>query len=271
MSGIFGGGGSGDAGARAAEAQAAANRAATAELRRQFGVTQGLLEPFRAAGERGISTLEEASTVEGLDARLQKIFGTETFGGLVEERGRAVEGQLAASGQTRSGTGLAEAARVPTDLGLAIEGLLTGRTQDIVTGGQNAALGVAGFGSQNSQSIANILQRTGSAQGQGIITDQQAAAQRGQNTLNTVAALGSIFFSDPSLKENAEEIGEIGDLKIYEWDWIDRVKGTIIEKMSNMGFMANEVKAKYPQFVQEVCGFLAIDIPSLLDHLEANA
>lgn len=271
MGGIFGGGGSSNAGQRAAEAQAAADKQATAELRRQFEVTQGLLEPFRAAGERGLPSLEEASTIEGLEARLQKIFSTDTFGTLVEERGRAVEGQLAAGGQTRSGTGLLEAARVPTDLGLAIEGLLTGRTQDIVSGGQNAALGLAGFGSQNAQSIANILQSTGRSQGAGIITDQQAAAQRGQNTLNTVAALGSIFFSDPALKENAEEIGEVYDLKIYQWDWIEKMKGTIVEKMSNVGFMANEVKEKYPQFVQEVCGFLTIDIAGLLDHMEANS
>lgn len=290
MGGIFGGGG-GSSGAReAAEAQAAANREATAELRRQFEVTQGLLSPFQEAGTQALPRLQEASTIEGLESRLQQIFGTESFQALSAERGRAVQSQLAASGQSRSGTGLQEAARVPSELGLAIEGLLTGRTQDIVSGGQSAALGVAQAGSQNAQSIANILQSTGRSTAQGILTDAQASQQRGQNTLNLAGTIGGLFlggalfggsgassrsllqdpFSDPALKDNIEQIGACHDLKIYQWDWKEMTKGTIIEKCSTIGFMADEVKARYPQFVKEFCGFLTINYTGLLDHLEAS-
>ena len=169
MGGIFGGGGSDDSGARAAAATTAANKEATAELRRQFDITQGTIQPFVTAGTGAISQVEEGTTAEGLDARLARIFSTDVFGSLVDERTRSVEGQLAAGGQTRSGTGLLEAARVPTDLGLAIEGLLTGRSQDLVTGGLNASLGLGTLGTQNASSIANILQSTGRAQAGGII------------------------------------------------------------------------------------------------------
>lgn len=274
--------GGGDSGARAAEAEAEANRQATAELRRQFEVTRGLIEPFQQVGERGIPRLEEASTIAGLESRLQEIFGTESFGSLVEERGRAVQGQLAATGQSRSGTGLQEAARVPSDLGLAIEGLLTGRTQNIVSGGQQAALGLAQAGQQTAGSIAGLLQSTGTSRGQGILTDAQAGAAQTQQTLNTIGALAGGFagiggvsgiadlfkFSDSKLKENIEVIGECHGLKICQWDWKEATKGTIIEKCANMGFIADEVKEKFPKFVSELCGFLVIDYPNLLDELE---
>ncbi len=294
MGGIFGGGGGGgggDSGARAAEIEAASNREAiaaqqkasaeaTAELRRQFGITQENIAPFLEAGTEALPQVQEGTTVEGLNARLGRIFDSDIFGRLVGERTKAVEGTLAASGQLRSGTGLEETAKIPTGIGLALEGLLTGRSEDLVLGGRQAALGLGTLGGQTSQSIANVLQATGQgtsnliqgigqAGSAGIITDQQASAQRGQNTLNTALALGSIFFSDPTLKENVEEIGDVYDLKIYQWDWIKKTKGTIIEKMSNIGFMADEVKEKYPQYVNEFCGFLTIDYPSLLEELEA--
>ena len=269
MGGIFGGGGGGGGGSRAAEAEAAANREAIAEQRRQFEITQQTISPFVEAGVGAIPQVQEGTTAQGLDARLARIFDTDIFKSLVDERGRAVSGQLAASGQRRSGTGLLEAARVPTELGFGLENLLTARSTDLATAGRQAALGLGSIGLQSSQAISNLQSATGRSIGAGIVTDQQAAAQRGQNTLNTAVALGSIFFSDPALKVNTEEIGHICDLKLYQWDWKDEVKGTIINKMSTIGFMADEVKEKYPQFVAEVCGFMAIDLPNLLDHLEA--
>jgi len=221
---------------------------------------------------------------------LGRIFDTDIFKSLTEERGRAVSGQLAASGQRRSGTGLLEAARVPTEIGLGLENLLTARSTDLATGGRQAALGLGSLGLQSAQAISSLQQATGRAVAGGIVTDQQAAAQRGQNSLNIASTLGSLFlggaifggsgassrvltqdpFSDPALKENIEEIGAINDLKLYQWDWIDQVKGTIIEKCSNFGFMADQVKEKYPQYVNEVCGFLTINYSGLLDHLEAS-
>lgn len=314
MSGIFGGGGGGggDSGVRAAQIQASSSREAiaaqerasaeaTAELRRQFGITQENIAPFLEAGRGALPQVQEGTTVEGLEARLGRIFNTDIFGGLVDERTRAVQGQLAATGQSRSGLGLQEAARVPTEVGLSLEGLLTGRSEDLVTGGRQAALGLGTLGGQTSSSIANVLQATGGrtagflqgigqAGASGILTDAQASAQRGQNTLNLAGTIGGLFlggalfggsgassralgfdpFSDPALKENIEEIGGCHDLKIYQWDWIKSTKNTIIEKCSNIGFMADEVQEKYPQFVKEFCGFLTINYGGLLDHLEAS-
>lgn len=268
MGDIFGKGGS-DAGETAAGFETAANQQAIEEIRRQFDVTRGDILPFLEAGQRQIPALEQRATPGGLDQILGQIFNTDIFGSLVEERGRAVEGQLAAGGLTRSGTALAEAARVPTDIGLQIEQLLTGRSQALAGGGQSAASSLGQFGSQSAGGIANLLSQSGQSQASGLLADEQADAAGSQNFLNTAATVASIFFSDPSLKENIEEIADMGELKLYQWDWINAVKGTMIEKYSTIGFMADEVKEKFPQFVYNFCGFMVIDYGSLLKKLEA--
>ncbi len=268
--GIFGDDDGGDAGARASTAEVSATREAIAEQRRQFEETQALLDPFVQAGTRQIGALERGTTAAGLDERLAEIFGTEAFGELRGERERAVQGQLSAGGLTRSGTAVQEIANVPTQLGFDIENLLTGRSQGLVSTGLGAATGVAQFGAQSATAISGLQQDIGRSIGGGIITDQQAAAQASQNRTNTLLSIAGIAagFSDPRLKKNAEVVGKIVDLDIYEWDWIDAVKDTVIAKCSNLGFMANEVQKKYPHHVKEICGFLTINIPKLLTELE---
>ena len=256
-------------GSSAAAAVDAGNTAATNEIRRQFNITQEQLKPFIEAGERQLPILEDRSTVGGLDAILGEIFGSENFQNLRDERTRAVEGQLAAGGLTRSGTALEEAAAVPTDLGFIIEQMLTGRSSAIAGQGQGSAVQLGNFGAQSSGNIANLLSQTGNARSSGILADQQSRASGIQNTLNTAATVASIFFSDPSLKENVEEIGELHGLKLYQWDWIEATKDTMIEKCSTIGFMADEVKSKFPQYVHDFAGFMMIDYPELITELEA--
>jgi hypothetical protein len=190
---------------------------------------------------------------------------------LISERQRALQGQLAAGGLTRSGTALEEAAAIPTDLGSQIEQMLSGRTSALAGSGQNAAAQLGAFGADASSSLAGIQQQSGQAISSGILADQQARAQASQNFLNTAGTIGSIFFSDPALKENVEEIGETGGLKIVQWDWIEKTKGTMIEGCGTIGFMADEVKEVYPQHVYEFGGFMMIDYPALLDELEEAA
>ncbi len=293
LGGIFGGGS--DAGAQAAAAQQAQNRRGVKELRRQFGRTQENIDPFIQAGTGALPQVTEGTTAEGLDARLARIFNTDIFGSLVGERSRQVQGALGAGGLRRSGPGLTEAARVPTDIGLMLEQLLTGRSTDLAGRGQQAAFGLGQLGGQKSQNIADLFGATGVAQGQGIITDAQSEAAGLQNILNLGGAIGgqaaaaggigqlasSIFFSDPSLKENVEEIGiiytedpknpgqQIG-LELVQWDWIEKAKGTIIEKCMNIGFMANRIKEIFPEYVSEFYGLMVVDYPSLLNRLEAQ-
>jgi hypothetical protein len=87
--------------------------------------------------------------------------------------------------------------------------------------------------------------------------------------MKTAATIASmVMFSDPRLKINIEEIGQAGNLKIHQWDWKPETKGTLVEGCSNMGFMADEVKEKYPHHIYEFGGFMVVDYPALLDELE---
>jgi len=270
-------GGRPNAAGRGAESQIAFNQQGIDELRRQFGITQENIQPFVSAGQGQLAALQQGTTAGGLDQRLRELFNTDIFGGLVDERTRAVEGQLSAGGLTRSGTALQEAARIPTDIGLALERQLFGRSQNLAGAGQNAALGLGGLGAQSSGNIASILTGSGAASSQGILGDAVARAAQQQKKFDTFSSIGSAaldaftsfsFFSDPTLKKNVEEIGSIGNLKLYQWDWVEKTKGTLIEMCPDIGFMADEVKEKFPQYVSEFCGFLVINYPSLLDELE---
>lgn len=88
--------------------------------------------------------------------------------------------------------------------------------------------------------------------------------------IGTTAGTSSLFFSDPMLKENVEEVGQVGKLGIYQWDWKPETKGTMIDGCGTIGFMADEVKEHYPEYVFTFAGFDCILYPKLLEKLEAE-
>ena len=268
VSSLFGGGGSSAAGA-AAGAAGAGSQAAVDEMRRQFDISRKDIAPFIQAGTQALPGVIQGSTVGGLEERLAQVMGTDVFRDLVGERTRAVQGQLGAGGLTRSGTAVEAAAAIPTDISLAIEELLSGRQRNLAGMGQTSSFGQAKLGAQTSENIATMLAQQGQQQASGIIGAQQARSGGAANLVNLATTAAGIFFSDPALKENIEQISHIGDLALYEWDWIEGAKDTMIEKCGTIGFMADEVKYKYPHHVSEFGGFMVIDYPALLDELEA--
>lgn len=259
--------GKSDDGAAAAAAQNKGIDLQIEELRRQFGITQENIQPFVQAGTSQLPGLQEGATVGGLDARLAEIFKSDVFGSLVGERESAVRGQLAAGGLTRSGTAIEAAAGIPTDIGLMIEQLLTGRSSQLATSGQNAASNLGSLGAQSSGAIGGAFAQQGLNTGSGILTDAAADAAFQQQLINAGLSAAAIF-SDPRLKENVEQISSIQDLNIYQWDWIEAAQDTMIAGCPTIGFMADEVEEKYPQHVGEFAGFKVIDYKALLDELE---
>lgn len=149
-----------DAGSRAAAAKVKESRRSERQIR-------GALDPFLQAGQGQLGALTEGTTAGGLDERLGRIFDTDIFGRLVGERTEALRGQLGAAGLQRSGTALERVAAVPTDLGLQIEELLSGRSR-----------GLAGQGLQAGGALAGAFERGGQFRGgaisQGILSDAQA-------------------------------------------------------------------------------------------------
>jgi len=256
-----------DAAEAAANAQASSAGSAIAEQRRQFDAIRAALAPFIQAGTNALPGEVSGASPEGFADRIKALLSP---GGalqpLVDQRMKTVQQQLAAGGLTRSGLALREAANVPTDLAMAIENQLFGRTRDLANSGQNAAVNQGAFGASTGANIGNLLTQQGSALAQGVIGGQQAQAAGTQQLIQTGLAAAAIFFSDPRLKQNMEPIGKIGPLTLYEWDWIDGLSDKI-GKMS-IGFNAEEVERHFPQHTARVAGFLAIDYPSLTDELK---
>lgn len=250
----------------------AGSRAATAANEfTQMGIDE--LMPFLQSGAGQLPGLEAGATVGGLDERIGQLLNSDTFGSLVGGRERAMQGQLAAGGLTRSGAGLEAMASVPQELALQLEGLLTGRSS-----------GLAGMGLGAGGSIANMFGAQGENVSSGIVTDAEAKAgflgslakgiggiAGAASEAGGLGALASgIFFSDERLKENIVEIAEIGDMKVVEWDWIPQTGNTVIADCPNVGFIAQDVRDKYPEFVGEYAGWLFVDYERLMLKLQDN-
>lgn len=286
-----------DATASAGRAQAAAYGRGIDEQRRQFDAVQALLAPLVGAGRDALPGLTEGSTVEGFDARIAQILGSDTFKALIGDRTKAVQNQLANAGLMRSGAGVEAAARIPTDLALAIEQALYGRTDNLAKFGQASATGQAAIGGDISGRISQLMGQQGEAIAGGIIGGQQARAAITGNLINAGTTLGAaalmmpaapaaaaglpagvtmsagpgaagLFFSDPRLKENMQPIGKIGPLTMYEWDWKPSLR-PFVGQMS-IGFSADEVQEHFPQHVAVVHGFKVINYPALTDELRAR-
>jgi hypothetical protein len=226
-------------------------------------LTQGqeLFQPFLEAGTQGLDFLSQAGTPGGLDQILQMIFSGESFGGLRDERRRGVEGALGAGGLTRSGVAIEEGANISSDLGLQLLQLLTGTNQDLAGGGFGAAT-----------NIADLMGRSAEATASGILgleeRGQARSANRSNNTTQLLGAVLGGIFSDPRLKENIKEIGNLGKLKLYTWNWKPEFKDTIVSTFPTTGVLSTDVKEVYPDLVGEFGGFATINYEGLIERLQ---
>lgn len=271
----FIGGGAGDEGAgeNAAQLARSISQEGIDELRGQLERTRGQLDPFVTAGLGQLPEVQRGATVGGLDEILGQIFGTETFGRLAEERTSAIQGQLANTGLSRSGTALREIAAVPTDIGLQIEQLLRGRQAGIAEQGRLTGLNLGQQGLAGASNIANLISGNAATAFQGITSDAQRADERQASRIGAFSDIGGALigagaFSDPRLKENKQKIARFGPLNLYQWDWTKDAQKTAVGKFPTMGFMADEVEQHYPEYVSEKFGFKFIKMQALLTQLE---
>lgn len=190
-------------------------------LQEQLGITREQFDPFIQAGTGALTDLQggfqapQGTTTGGLEDIINQIMGGEAFGGLVEQRQRGIQGQLAAGGLTRSGTAIEQAANVPTDLAFEIENMLFGRQfgaeqqrisglESLVSGGRASTGAELDASSNIIQSIVNAITGQAGATATGITGSAEARAsgvlgraqveQAGiQNILNLGGTLGSAF------------------------------------------------------------------------------
>lgn len=253
---------------KAAKYQAEAFNKGTKEIARQFDETQANLQPFLDAGTEAIPFVNQGSTFQGLNQRLAAIFNSDYFAPLEDERQRAVQNQLASSGLRRSGAGMQAATAVPTDIALAIESMMHGRQSNLMGSGQNAAARMGAFGANAAGQIASNTAAAGQAIAGGITGAAQARSAGLENILGTILGGARIWkMSDERLKENMRPIGKIGGLTLYEWDWIEAYKEMTDADM-DLGFSAQEVERKYPEYVREINGYKAINYKGLMEAIK---
>ena len=291
---------------QAAELSADANAQALQLLQEQLGITRGQFQPFLQAGVGALPELQqgfqapEGTTAGGLESIINQIMGGEAFGGLVDERTRAVQGQLAAGGLTRSGQAVEEAAAIPTDLAFQLENMLFGRQssaeqqriqglQGLVSGGQQAAAQEGGQAGNLTQAIMQAIQggaaqqagaitgaagatgrgirESAGATASGILGGAQAKAQGIQNLLNIGGSLATAF-SDPRLKENIKTIGKIGPLDLIEWEWKPELEDSFVKDFPTMGFMSTQVKEIWPEHVSSFGGYDVVNYPGVMREVE---
>lgn len=180
--------GFGEGGAKeAADKQREFLRSANRQLEEKFSTTEAAFDPFVQAGFGGLEGAVQGSTAGGLDERLGEIFGGESFRNLVGERTRAVRGQLAAGGLTRSGQAVEDIAAIPTELGFGIENLLSGRQQGLAGQGFNAISNIGGLRQALGQNIAGNLSAQGQVFSQGVLGGRANQAAGVGNLIGTVA------------------------------------------------------------------------------------
>ncbi len=290
------------------------------------------LAPYVNAGPEAFAELQRASTIEGLDSRLNDIYSSDSFAAAINQARNEAGSATAAAGLSRSGAGIEALSRLPLEQALQIEQALYGRTGAIADAGlvttgslnqaesnaasivsqilsgaggsvANTALTREGFdnqidlqqlrnqgalqqqqlSNQGALSIAQLSADTahaGFANDFGIAqlnndaaADRDEAQRRANEPSSTDKALGVIStglqiaavfgFSDSLLKEDIERIGERNDLGWYRWKWIDKAPD-FVKQQPNVGFMAEEVKERYPNLVTVISGYMAINYEEAL-------
>jgi hypothetical protein len=246
----------------------AANKAAeitNAELMRQFELSQENLGPALEAAQGQLPAIGRNLTPKGFGNNLQRLQGSlDRFLQPTEQsRGGAASSQLMQAGLNPSAGAISEASQIdPTTL----SNLLLGSEADLF-GNQ---LALSGLGEGAGTVLSELGQRTGAGIAEANINAQlagQQATAQGQSNAMGLIGLGASFFSDERLKDNIEELGEYKGVRIIKWTWKDFVPE--YWKDVTVGFSAQDILSKFPQFVSEKNGFYSLDKDNLINHLEA--
>lgn len=128
---------------------------------------------------------------------------------------------------------------------------------------QQAGSGYTNIGGQAGQTAIGI----GGLNNSYNSTMQQAQSSnnaKGGEALGTAIGTASMF-SDARLKTNLRNIGRVGPLNVYTWEWNENGKIVSGDK-STVGFIAQEVEKVYPHYVEKdkETGYLKVNYGAIL-------
>lgn len=222
----------------------------------------------------------------------------QTASDITTELAFAIEGQDYSRKVNQVNIGQAAAARqanINMGSANAISGIYMGTAQNVGNQTVQGAIAGGGYMAQGANAAAGFYSQGGQAQAQGIMN---AAYYGGQGIMGSANAIGggminganamaagragnwnmgmqllgqgmgaaAMFFSDERLKKDLKAVGKISGLTLYEWEWVDEVKGLVGTEMVT-GFRAQEVESHYPDCVTVIGDVKAIDYPRLHKHL----
>lgn len=209
--------------------------------------SQEFFMPSFEAGQRQLPILEESATAEGFGSNIGDILSGGALDPLIAERQRAADAQMSARGLRRSGAAIEEAANIPAELGLQIEGELNRRRQQLHGGGQASGENLANINTMISQALT----------GQQISNQERKAASQGN--MLTLLGTAAMAFSDPALKDDIETVDTYKGLNVIKWKWNKLAESIYDFKGESLGFNALEVKEKMPDCVGERDGFVCVN------------
>ena len=88
---------------KAAKYQVLGNIKAANQMKKQFGETKDLLNPFITAGRQMLPQLQEGATLAGFATNLDEIMNSDVLDPLRDKRLEAINAEFAKAGLTRSG------------------------------------------------------------------------------------------------------------------------------------------------------------------------
>lgn len=156
---------------KAAKAQAAAQREATAEQRRQFDLTRADLAPWRQSGQNALARLDRASTGSMAD-----FYASPDYNFRRTEGQRNIGNSFAARGGAFSGNALKALTQFNSQLASGEYGDWWGRQAGIAGVGQNATNMGVQAGQQSANNIAQIALQGGDARASSIMAGRNALA-----------------------------------------------------------------------------------------------
>lgn len=189
---------------RAGEVQAAASREGIAETRRQFDVTQGMIQPQIEAGDLAREQQLRLLGLRGAGEQEAALGAFQQSPGQRFLQERAQRNLLQnASAIGGLGGGNVRSALVEQGVGFAQTDLQNQLAQlsGLSVAGQAATGTVGQLGAQQAGTVANLLGQAGQAQAGGILGAGQAKAQGRQMALSalTGAAMGGAGMLGPSV------------------------------------------------------------------------
>ena len=249
-----------DAAKDAARVQADAGRQAILEARRTAEKGQEFLAPFAEIGRQGI---DQAGFLTDPQAQFDFLQSNPLFQMGLDNLNTQTQNVAASRGRLSAGDTLQQ---LTNNSLLAAQPLISQQKQSINN--------LLNLGSGISQSQANVAIGEGSNVG-GLITDIGAAtaggivgagnveAQATQALLQAGATAAGAAFSDPRLKTNIKQIGQINGFDWFSWDWND-IALKLGLSGSSEGVMADRVQLTNPELIGENSGYMTVNYGGIL-------